>query len=92
MYPQSTETTVYAVATLMNSFGTAQRVTITPLPCMPERHARLEVFHCPEGVVHVAYFTRYRDAIRHLQGGNMRDHRVARAMIGLIEALAGLAS
>lgn len=91
MFLTSPKPTVYAVATMMDSYGHATCTTITPLPHESEAAYQLQLIQRPEGVVRVEYFTRYPDVIRHLKGERVKSHRIARAMIGLIEAVSGIA-
>lgn len=90
MYLSQSNPPVYAVSTVMDTYGHAISTTITPMPCMPEVFARLQLIQCPEGVMRVEYFTRYNDVLRALRGEAVKHHKLARALIGVIEAITGI--
>ena len=85
------EASVYAVATMMDSYGHAICTTITALPSAPNAVYQMQLIQRPEGVVHVEYFTQYKDVLRHLKGAEAKPHRLARALVSFIEAVTGIA-
>lgn len=91
MFLKNTDTTVYAVSTMLDSYGHAAYTMITPMSHMPDASYRFQLIQRPEGVMHVEYFTKYSDVIRHLKGAEVHTHRFANAVIGLIKAAAGIA-
>lgn len=88
--------TMYTVTTIMNHDCRAVQTIITPteydpayLPALP---MNTQLMPCDNGcVARVEYYTNFNNMIRALRGEAIKRHKFANALIGLIEALAGVA-
>ena len=83
-------TTVYAVQSVMDCTGHTVSTTITPLPYHERESYHPRLLHYPPYVARVEYFFNYNDVLRSLKGAAQPQHRLARAFIRAVEALAGV--
>ena len=96
MRHRNTPVTMYAVTTVMNSDCRTIQTTITPMEYDPLYHidcpTTTQLIPYANGCVgRVEYYHSFNDMIRALRGEEIKRHRIAHALIGLIEALAGVA-
>lgn len=92
----SAPTTLYTVTTVMDASCRAVQTIITPAEYDPSYHPYLPMTTqlAPYGngcVARVEYYTNFNDMIRAIRGEEIKHHKIARALIGFIEALTGIA-
>ena len=88
--------TTYAVTTVMNSDCRAIQTTITPMEYDPlyhlDRPMTTQLIPYTNGcVARVEYYDNFNNMIRALRGEEVKHHKIAHALIGIIEALTGIA-
>lgn len=89
-------TTLYTVTTIMDANCRAVQTTITPTEYdrsyQPYLPMTTQITPYGNGcVARVEYYTNFNSMIRALRGDEVKHHKIARALIGIIEALTGIA-